>query len=960
MSPPGSRPSASALHRLWHLVALVLVAYAAACVEGGAGPDESGQGRDPQNEAPPAPGEPGYPAARSFRLALRDEGATQLHLWGIEDGQLAGKGQVEALPNSLLAIGDLTGDRHDDIAFYGNTGKVKPWTGNVKALAAVRPVVGTSILDPLPTIRCDFSFVTRLLGFSGAVVTGYERAQPNFKPAPWLVWFGPAYWSSPGNAIYRGQVVNGAISNFGEIMHVEDGVEPVALLRAGPGKPPGLVMQAGREVRTVELADNAPYSFAVAKSTALARPLAPLPPEGGAGARVVGAALVNGDDLDDLLVYDPATRSVEAWLLDGAGGVVVQPLLADLPANLEPAGVLRGPERDELVVDRPIELRAGVRVLDADPGFASAEHDGTQVTVRYGQASAPAEPGTMVVGSAADHGFFGRVAQRFTAAEMPSLGPHDVAYVLEPTDLSELIQNGAFRYVGVPAAPEPEGAVRTVAQGGPKPPVPSWLDSMGVKCKGEGGLKLEVVEKSLPPLVSPVLELDMAGGQIRGGKVGLQIGGQAKLKVEASAAAAATCVLEPDPKLARALRFSHPLPVPIPGLAQAIRVTHTLTPAARFEAAVSAQLVKASASVVATLEFQTGYEYKNSQWDSYSNFVAKAEPKFELPLAEQLALTLSFKVTPYVNWTMGVWNVGDRHLPQTTLQYELGAQLSASATGCWEGKVEHKLDLGVAWRLPYFNPQIAACDPNAAHVPATPPWNGAASPQLPDCRCSQWVHKEFDLFWAAEYPAWLAGGGQEADAARHRNAALDWFLNGRCVDAEISLGRFPEFSQVGVPYLDVKTPDAKGGDWTALVNRAWLQGNINRGGRMYLATSPRQPRAYFKSPPEQPDVFTTERTITADEFDQLRRNGYALEELSNSDACYAVVVQDGQQPPPLSADRLKCGVASRSVFFDKALGAVQFRKTLFEATIARKSGSFVGAKVCAGCALSAPDRKSVV
>ncbi|MCU0681215.1 MAG: hypothetical protein MUF34_02960 [Polyangiaceae bacterium] len=672
---------------------------------------------------------------------------------------------------------------------------------------------------------------------------------------------------------------------------------------------------------------------------------------------MIGTARVNDDDLDDLLVYDPATRSVEAWLLTSDGDVSVQPVLADLPTNLEPEGVLRGPEQAELHVDQPIQLRPGVRVLDTDPGFVSASQEGTQITVRYSQTPQLAAPGTMMVGSVEDHAFFGRVMNGFTAAEMPSLGPNDVVYSIESTDLADLILNGSFRYVGAPVAPEVEGSVQTVAQSSQKPPAPNWLDDLGVTCTGESGLRFDITEKSLPPLVSPVFELNMSGGQVQGGKVGLQFGGQAKLQVEASASAAATCVLEPDLKLLRVLRFSHPLPIPIPGVAQAIRVTHSLTPTVRFEAGVSAQLFKVTASVTATLEFQAGFEYKSGAWQGYSAFTAKAEPKFEMPLAQQLALNLSFKLVPYINWTMGIWGLGDRYLPQTTLQYELATQLSAAASGCWEGKVEHKLDLGVAWRLPYFNPLIAGCDPNAAHVPDSPVWNGASSPQLPDCRCSQWVHKEFDLFWASEYPAWQLASNDGRDPSRHRAAALDWYLNGRCVDAEVSLGRFPEFTQVGVPYLNVQTPPGTdGGDWSALVNKAWLAGNMNRGGRIYLATSPRSKRAYYKSPPGKPDEFTAARTVTYDEFDQLRRNGYALEELSNRDACLATVADQNAngQPQPLPPANAKCGVATRNVFFDKALGVAQFKKNLFEATLWRGSGSFLGAQVCASCQLSAP------
>ncbi|MCU0681214.1 MAG: hypothetical protein MUF34_02955 [Polyangiaceae bacterium] len=171
-SPTGS------IHRLWRLIAVVLAVYVAACAQQTSDLDETGRGFDPQSTAPQSPGAVGALSARSYRLALRDTTAAQVHLWNVEDGQITDRTQTEAPPGAPLAIGDLNGDRHDDLAFYGETGEAGPFIGNFKSFPSVRPVIGTTILEPGAPIKGHIGNVTRPLGFPKSFLTPAEQTTP--------------------------------------------------------------------------------------------------------------------------------------------------------------------------------------------------------------------------------------------------------------------------------------------------------------------------------------------------------------------------------------------------------------------------------------------------------------------------------------------------------------------------------------------------------------------------------------------------------------------------------------------------------------------------------------------------------------------------------------------------------------------------------------------------------------
>jgi hypothetical protein len=64
--------------------------------------------------------------------------------------------------------------------------------------------------------------------------------------------------------------------------------------------------------------------------------------------------------------------------------------------------------------------------------------------------------------------------------------------------------------------------------------------------------------------------------------------------------------------------------------------------------------------------------------------------------------------------------------------------------------------------------------------------------------------------------------------------------------------------------------------WTRKLNREWLQAAIDRGDIIRITSDPDHPRTHWGNgiPPGQPGHNPLDRTVTSEEIDQLKSNGY--------------------------------------------------------------------------------------
>jgi len=95
-----------------------------------------------------------------------------------------------------------------------------------------------------------------------------------------------------------------------------------------------------------------------------------------------------------------------------------------------------------------------------------------------------------------------------------------------------------------------------------------------------------------------------------------------------------------------------------------------------------------------------------------------------------------------------------------------------------------------------------------------------------------------------------------------RATALEWYTRSYCGAGDVPLGRYAEFTQTGLPYLNVVPLSA----WTSNVNNAWLQGNIDSGGSFLIATDPRyvvqSSTGYVVGPPGRPAPSDSPKNVT--------------------------------------------------------------------------------------------------
>jgi hypothetical protein len=486
----------------------------------------------------------------------------------------------------------------------------------------------------------------------------------------------------------------------------------------------------------------------------------------------------------------------------------------------------------------------GTNVLlpEQDPAFGYAlVHRDFLELVYSSKTAAPPTPGRVLVGGAMN-GYLR------TAAAVTPTGPSTYRVDTTPATLADLFPNGNVD-LSLPAADSPGAALHTLNEGertGQSASaitgsnvVVSFPLALGSVCSASIAAQVQVAPKvslAFTPNVSLVLD----GGTVKSAVIQATLAGSAGIEVTVSGAVNGSCsaTFSNIPAIQWDERHVFTVGnVPVP-----VVIEHEVRPIIHLDATanVSAGSFTASAQGDAALTF--GANYDGQQWNGVWNPSLKTSAGVTVQGPGAATARLAANVT--LAWSMKLYGVAGPRLSVSLLP---SATFGVDPSTCeWTATADFSMEgeLGIT---------VSNC------VGGIPVDQAAVEASF---------NKHFGTL-----------GGNE------RDIALDWYTRSYCA-GDVSLGRFPEYTQTGLPYLNVPT------GWTANVNAAWVQGNADAAGTFVLATDDRYVVASapgYSVPPGRsralwgdmtkdpvtgqpiPPVPCGQRTVTADELDQLKR-----------------------------------------------------------------------------------------